>query len=670
MEFIKCFAVFISLTLISIITQAQDRVVSKETISDSLKEDIHNSNRPSSQLFLHLDKTVYAPEETLWFKAYLLRDTSLSAKVLYLRIIDEEKILVIEEQFPIYDIRSHGSIILSKQFRTRATDAKPIGSVVESLFEGKYTLYAFTDHMITCGDTNVFVQHFEVKRTDRRLAAKASVTDTSQLKQNGKVGVVVSVSDGGLPADNIGGEYQLLAGNKEIKYGKLVTNSFGETYFNFTYPELGTDKSLKLKLLFMRQSDYVELTLNLSSFQQLKTVDKITSHAVSNKEYRLSLATDQQIYGNRKKVTVRLQAVDLHGNPVQANLSTAVVKGNRVDSSRVITILESYQNTRGSNRPSLYTSQCDPKVLSKVDGVIGHVVGMRFKEGTLSTFEPANRKIKNIDLRSFKGLEILDKTIKNSFDRLSIPVNQKTGTFFIPDSLLHTRKGHEWQLDIPYSENVVHRYQYLIEWQNPETSFDSIIIRSKQLKRPELFNSVALTKAVASTFDFKNQNSLREVVIGKQAKPLRRSLRQSNCERYHEMIEAEYNLSNRVTGINFVKEKTYAYTWNDIGIPATIMYLGCGRYKDIRYIRNITIPEIFPHINYDFNPSSENDNRSTLYWEPNLLTDAEGKVSFSFYTSDVTGEFEIVAQGLDINTFFPLMGKVIFKVNTQQDIPK
>jgi len=43
------------------------------------------------------------------------------------------------------------------------------------------------------------------------------------------------------------------------------------------------------------------------------------------------------------------------------------------------------------------------------------------------------------------------------------------------------------------------------------------------------------------------------------------------------------------------------------------------------------------------------DLRSTVYWNPNILTDAEGKASFFFYTTDVAGTYTVVVEGSDMN---------------------
>jgi hypothetical protein len=43
------------------------------------------------------------------------------------------------------------------------------------------------------------------------------------------------------------------------------------------------------------------------------------------------------------------------------------------------------------------------------------------------------------------------------------------------------------------------------------------------------------------------------------------------------------------------------------------------------------------------------DLRSTLYWNPKVLTDNQGKASFSFYTGDATGNFKIRIEGITKN---------------------
>jgi hypothetical protein len=46
-------------------------------------------------------------------------------------------------------------------------------------------------------------------------------------------------------------------------------------------------------------------------------------------------------------------------------------------------------------------------------------------------------------------------------------------------------------------------------------------------------------------------------------------------------------------------------------------------------------------------PSNLTDKRVTLYWNPNLKTDANGKVNLSFYNSDLAKNYLISIIGTD-----------------------
>jgi hypothetical protein len=45
----------------------------------------------------------------------------------------------------------------------------------------------------------------------------------------------------------------------------------------------------------------------------------------------------------------------------------------------------------------------------------------------------------------------------------------------------------------------------------------------------------------------------------------------------------------------------------------------------------------------------EKDDRQTLYWNPFLIADEKGKVSFSFYTNDSEGPVVVEVRGLGID---------------------
>ena len=256
-----------------------------------------------------------------------------------------------------------------------------------------------------------------------------------------------------------------------------------------------------------------------------------------------------------------------------------------------------------------------------------------------------------------------------SFDTINIKVDQKSNTFFVPDSLLLSQKEREWKLKIPYIINKSRwSYAYLVEWNDAHISYDSTIINSRILYIPEPTNHFSVTELpVVSAFDFQNLNQLPEVTINQEGKSIKRSLRKTNCETYEDMMYEFYASLKIENGYNsFFKGRTYNWGHASQNEGRIIMYLGCGQYRDINYIKNITIPEEFQVPDYEAYPTTELNMRSTVYWNPNIFTDANGTATFSFFTSDVAGEFEIVAQGLAESTLRPLMGTAAFDVTMKQ----
>ena len=47
--------------------------------------------------------------------------------------------------------------------------------------------------------------------------------------------------------------------------------------------------------------------------------------------------------------------------------------------------------------------------------------------------------------------------------------------------------------------------------------------------------------------------------------------------------------------------------------------------------------------------SEANDFRSAIYWQPNIITDKDGKASFEYFNSDTKGTYRVVVEGIDDN---------------------
>ncbi|WP_343531101.1 TonB-dependent receptor plug domain-containing protein [Pedobacter sp.] len=52
---------------------------------------------------------------------------------------------------------------------------------------------------------------------------------------------------------------------------------------------------------------------------------------------------------------------------------------------------------------------------------------------------------------------------------------------------------------------------------------------------------------------------------------------------------------------------------------------------------------------YDVKPDSRPDFRTTVFWEPQMVSDANGKAKISYFNTDVPGVYRIVIEGIDVN---------------------
>ena len=86
-------------------------------------------------------------------------------------------------------------------------------------------------------------------------------------------------------------------------------------------------------------------------------------------------------------------------------------------------------------------------------------------------------------------------------------------------------------------------------------------------------------------------------------------------------------------------------------------FSGAGWHRidkpDVAFYRPLPImyPQDFYRPKYvSANPSAMNpDLRATIHWEPNVVTDAQGKANVSFYTADIPGSYTVTIEGSNMN---------------------
>jgi hypothetical protein len=202
----------------------------------------------ASVLFLHTDKSIYIPNERIWFKAYLLDSSPLQHEVLYLRLVNEQKEIVLQKQFPVYDIRSNGDLLI------------PVTTA-----PGRYRIIAYTDKMISFNAENVFVQQIQViKDQSFELKAEASFADSANFSPGKKPEIIVKVSADGQEIEKARGTYRIYTSDKKtITEGKFITGPGGVTILNFTYPVIAKNENLFLQFNVTDKDQSKELNIRL-----------------------------------------------------------------------------------------------------------------------------------------------------------------------------------------------------------------------------------------------------------------------------------------------------------------------------------------------------------------------------------------------------------------------
>ncbi|MEN0054532.1 MAG: hypothetical protein AAGC65_12745 [Mucilaginibacter sp.] len=183
-------------------------------------------------LFLHIDKSIYIPNESIWFKAYILNGEPLQNEVLYVRLLNEQKQIVLQQEFPVYDIRSHGDMLI------------PITTA-----PGHYKLIAYTDKMISFNPENVFVQQVQVvKDQSSDLETEALIADSTVFSAGKRPEIMVKVTSNDHEVSKAKGIYKIYRADKKIiAEGKFLTGATGIAVFNFNYPELAASDNLFLE---------------------------------------------------------------------------------------------------------------------------------------------------------------------------------------------------------------------------------------------------------------------------------------------------------------------------------------------------------------------------------------------------------------------------------------
>ncbi len=136
-------SLILTLGLITPTLQAQDNATLQKIKLFPKQFAAFSANYPQEKVYLHIDNTAYYLDETIWFKAYVVRadQNSLSpvSKILYVELISPEGYVVDSKKLKVENGQCHGNF-----------------NPLSSNFAGFYEIRAYTSYMLNFGEKNYF----------------------------------------------------------------------------------------------------------------------------------------------------------------------------------------------------------------------------------------------------------------------------------------------------------------------------------------------------------------------------------------------------------------------------------------------------------------------------------------------------------------------------------
>jgi hypothetical protein len=366
-------------------------------------------------------------------------------------------------------------------------------------------------------------------------------------------------------------------------------------------------------------------------------------------DYIVTIRTTNSDVKPHENVTAEINIKDLHGNPVRANVSVAVVFNKAIDKS-AFTSIKNYQNNFIATDSELKEILQQP-VSTINDLLIGKKWRNKDHEAGNGMTIPADVKG---TIRDKKGrTAYLDRFMLLTANGVKEVNIKNDGTFVIPSNYLIAGEG---QTNYIFT-NGLKAKNYHIE-------FDTIANYSKELIRLSALNNkhdyAVLSKDETPPI-IAGQNMLKEVVIEKRNSYVSEGQYQDWARDYPENCrdfvceQNVLNCSNHKTGNPPHLGFRYVYEYNRNFLYTKCLDCDCKKERNTLPLKSITQPESFtvPKFEGDYDLQYY----TTLYWNSNLDTKADGTGIFDFSTSDLTGTYKIIIQGLTKKNDEPIYGE-------------
>jgi hypothetical protein len=602
--------------------------------------------RAHVNLFIHLDKSVYQPQETIWFTGYILNRDE--------RLMQEQNTLYIVLVDPI-----NRSVVTKRRFLIKNGFGKGFLSLPDTIDAGEYWILGYTNALLQTGDEPVFRQSISVRSGEpapfRIVSSVPQILDDSL-----RIRYKISTSYGGLAA---GGKFSftLYDDSNAIETGEKTIDAFGEVVVAMaSRPNAGkywelkanvTRDGLSKKFRFPFPFDNMPFSPDLAAARSKKE-DEPLPHAVA------TILPDSGEYHQRSKVTLHINIRDTAGRPVLGIFSLSVVSSKKISSTQSESISQfELLSEKG------YSMQDPPSSLKELAGDAPDY-------GYVLLGDDKIRKPINIAL------------LGNSFASFK---TDSTGRFALPyDALVVPVGGANY---ISVADRSPERYKIVV------------------VSRADTFDQrLASMNFPLSLVDKGAPSNVDEVASGTSPVTLKTAVVKAKVRSENNEFAGEYNsthceqdyvCTHNHGGPMLPDFLNCPCLGRDLNGPCKLVKPQEGaRYlflpKDKAHERTSgakfviyhcaapTIPSFmkvldpilderpFPIPNSNGSNILGSGQQSTVYWNHLLSTNANGETIVTFYTNDLTGNFTCDLQG--VSTLGVVSSRGSYAVVTQESV--
>ncbi len=254
-----------------------------------------SENRLNDIVYIHTDREVYAPEDTIWFKAYVRNKKFLTesylSKTFNVLLVNEKGKIIKQEKYLIEDSEVHGQLLLN-----------------HTLDEGIYHIAGYSSWITNFDAATMFRKKIMVAKEKQEGFRLIAAFDKANYYPGDTIRLLVNCYDDfNREVDDVSFSYRFVTGRQVLQRGE------GNTSFSWLDP---------IPLVIPSEMDTIPVIELLSRYNKQR-VDTVYSLPV-NSYIHMDFFPEGGMSINGAETRVAFKAVTKHGDPVE-------IEGNIID---------------------------------------------------------------------------------------------------------------------------------------------------------------------------------------------------------------------------------------------------------------------------------------------------------------------------------------------------